>query len=727
MRNKSKSKPKLATKRQLRKRDLSLKARKNKLRRRSVAAEKRKAIIENLKNREPLRKSRKRKWDCHSESSYRSKSRKYSISSSPKLKKKKCKTKRLDTNLFGGSGNKNRTFHKQDYFKGELKRAHNEILDLKSLLEQSNTALSISEKEFDLMKKEATTLKKKMKHYKYYKEKTKDYKEKLKKASKEIQELEMENNRLNQIFGDQSLIFNRDQCRKVKFQLKSITHSVTKLLNLPGLDNIISKELNLILDFCGRIMSEMSKFPTITVEDSKISECNSLSSKAVEAIGVTGLQKYKQLSENFSFNTSNFNREANNQTQISMKIENQLIGEPHDRPNKVRTSHQTSHSRTKTEKSSSRDEEEYRIRKINNELMYNSQEYSQQDSRQMTWNDQQEHESRGQFDESQENLKFENECLKNELFSVNKDFIPNYERVINDLQSQNKDFQHKISELERSNGWDQASEKMLKEMRKMQEAIDMVKHENEALRDERHMFQNQLYTLKNVNESQQKLIQFLNSEKENSDNENENNNEKSFYNRADSSFINRNHDNNFSPISEEENEFGNTLELEDKKITEEELDQKSDDSYDLDSQDDDKELNSIEKSRQSYNEIIGSFKNIHDKLEQWHNQRKLPDKEYGSLIQQETASFDNIEPENPQNKEEDTFLYEFEKHNSNTIESSYDNKENSCKSSNSKLVQKQGTYDSDKENICMNSYNNLPDSSQKMQTFSKNELKEKLR
>lgn len=105
---------------------------------------------------------------------------------------------------------------------------------------------------------------------------------------------------------------------------------------------------------------------------------------------MTGLQKYKQLSENFSFNTSNFNREVNNQTQISMKIENQLIGEPHDRPNKVRTSHQTSHSHTKTAKSSSRDEEEYRIRKINNELMYNSQEYSQQDSRQMTWNDHQE-------------------------------------------------------------------------------------------------------------------------------------------------------------------------------------------------------------------------------------------------------------------------------------------------------------------------------------------------
>ena len=68
------------------------------------------------------------------------------------------------------------------------------------------------------------------------------------------------------------MILNRDQCRKAKFQIKSISHSVTKLLNLKDLDNLVAKELNLILDFCGRVMNELTKTPSITIDESKLSE-----------------------------------------------------------------------------------------------------------------------------------------------------------------------------------------------------------------------------------------------------------------------------------------------------------------------------------------------------------------------------------------------------------------------------------------------------------------------
>lgn len=71
--------------------------------------------------------------------------------------------------------------------------------------------------------------------------------------------------------------------------------------------------------------------------------------------------------------------------------------------------------------------------------------------------------------------------------------------------------------MESSSGWDLDGEALLREIHRMQESINKVKKENEALRDERHMFQTQLITLKNVNESQQKLIKFLNESNEEKD------------------------------------------------------------------------------------------------------------------------------------------------------------------------------------------------------------------
>lgn len=67
---KGKSKTKLLTKKQLRKRDLSLKAKKNKSRRRScVPQEKRKTIYDVIKRKESVKKNYKHKWECLSDSS----------------------------------------------------------------------------------------------------------------------------------------------------------------------------------------------------------------------------------------------------------------------------------------------------------------------------------------------------------------------------------------------------------------------------------------------------------------------------------------------------------------------------------------------------------------------------------------------------------------------------------------------------------------------------------
>ncbi len=162
MANKSKSKAKLLTKKQLRKRDLSYRTRKSKTRRKSAAAEKRKAIIEHLKSREPLKKFRKRKYS--SLSSHSASPSSFSSPNSPKFKRKKLKSKKIDSSLLNPSP-RPRTLKKQEFFKSELKKAHAEIIDLRALLAQSNTALIISEKEMELCKKETKSLKKKIKSY----------------------------------------------------------------------------------------------------------------------------------------------------------------------------------------------------------------------------------------------------------------------------------------------------------------------------------------------------------------------------------------------------------------------------------------------------------------------------------------------------------------------------------------------------------------------------------
>jgi hypothetical protein len=138
--------------------------------------------------------------------------------------------------------------------------------------------------------------------------------------------------------------------------------------------------------------------------------------------------------------------------------------------------------------------------------------------------------------------------------AINHNFIPKYEQVITDLQHQNEIFQSKIADLENSNGWDHQSESMLREIQKMQDAVEFVKHENENLREEKYVYKNQLITLKNVNESQQKLINFINDNKENNASFSP-----SFYNKIDDShsMVLRN-DGNYSPISEDKNEYEET-------------------------------------------------------------------------------------------------------------------------------------------------------------------------
>jgi hypothetical protein len=133
--------------------------------------------------------------------------------------------------------------------------------------------------------------------------------------------------------------------------VKSITHSVVKLLKLDNLDIIVSKELNLVLDFCGRIMNDMNNTCTISTDDGPpISECNSITSKLVENYASKGLQQYKELSSNPSI--SNVPDCA--------------------RLTQVRTSH--SNSRNTSKIISPAEEQEFRVRQINRDLLMNSKE-----------------------------------------------------------------------------------------------------------------------------------------------------------------------------------------------------------------------------------------------------------------------------------------------------------------------------------------------------------------
>lgn len=173
-------------------------------------------------------------------------------------------------------------------------------------------------------------------------------------------------------FEDKSVVLSREQCRRAKFQVKSITHSVNKLLKLRSIEPLVAKELNLMLDFCGRIMHELQHIPIPINDQGRMSRCDSISSKGVEKIGIKGLQKYKQISENFSFSTNPMPRSEINKSEVSMKIENQGPKFIDERVKQVKTSH--SQSRGDMMPS---DVQEYRIKQINHDLMMNSKQMSE--------------------------------------------------------------------------------------------------------------------------------------------------------------------------------------------------------------------------------------------------------------------------------------------------------------------------------------------------------------
>jgi hypothetical protein len=51
------------------------------------------------------------------------------------------------------------------------------------------------------------------------------------------------------MYENQGLVMSREQCRRAKFHVKSVTHSVNKLLKLDDINTLVAKELNLVLDF----------------------------------------------------------------------------------------------------------------------------------------------------------------------------------------------------------------------------------------------------------------------------------------------------------------------------------------------------------------------------------------------------------------------------------------------------------------------------------------------
>lgn len=125
-------------------------------------------------------------------------------------------------------------------------------------------------------------------------------------------------------------------------------------------------------------------------------------------------------------------------------------------------------------------------------------------------------------------------------------------------------------------------------------------------------------------------------------------------------------------------------------------------------------MTSIEKSRKSYQEIIGSFKNIHDKLEEWHKQKGSVEKGYTSLSQQQTAKFDSQPHKQDESLIEDQnqeFMYEFEKHQSYTVDSSYrkhnvkeEQIQNLSYRKTPSLIQEVEVHESDKENVSSNNF-----------------------
>ena len=161
-----------------------------------------------------------------------------------------------------------------------------------------------------------------------------------------------------------------------------------------------------------------------------------------------------------------------------MHIDDQLWSEnKEDRISKVKSS-QSQINRQEDIKTP--DSNEFRIKQANYDLLMNSKEITTEDLE----------------IKCEDELKAENNLLRNELFTINHEFIPKYEKVIFDLQKQNENFQSKIVELEKTQGWDDKSEEMLRRCKAMQESIDAVRQENETLKNQKFLFENQLNTLK---------------------------------------------------------------------------------------------------------------------------------------------------------------------------------------------------------------------------------------
>ena len=401
-----------------------------------------------------------------------------------------------------------------------LNKAQAELIEAKNLLYELEFSLESKVNEISAAKEEISILKSKLKNHKYYKEKVKDYKIKLKEASKELQYLHIQYNsefqkililiEMQNMIEDKGIVLTREQQRKIKFHVKSITHAILKLLkskgNTEGKYNIeyakqikstnndtgLSKELNLILDFWGRIMNELNNNPLQTIPESSISEWNSISSRAVEDIGIRGLNNYKKLAENI--NQPNKEKKVNNtnNTQVFMNIDDQLSSDNNeDRISKAKSSFSQIHNKADFK---TPDSNEWRIKQAAYDALMISKEITTEDLEL----------------KCEDELKAENNLLRNELFTINHDFIPKYEKVIFDLQKQNESFQSKINELEHTQRWDDKSEEMLAELQKMQESIETVRQENEDLKSKNNLYESQVHTLKNVNESQQKIINFLN-------------------------------------------------------------------------------------------------------------------------------------------------------------------------------------------------------------------------
>ena len=163
----------------------------------------------------------------------------------------------------------------------------------------------------------------------------------------------------------------------------------------------------------------------------------------------------------------------------------------------------------------------------------------------------------------------------------------------------------------------------------MRESIDEVKKENEDLRDQRWIYESQLMTLKNVNDSQQKIISFLNK----SNNKKELMSSPTFFPKYQAEMEINNFAQDYSASSVDENVMDysqeesqiqkNYISSSTNWIQESEDGEYQNKSLKISKQDfyeDNKSQNeqdSIDRSRRSYQDIISSFKSIHDKIERW--------------------------------------------------------------------------------------------------------------